>query len=523
MRTFRGAVPLLVTSLIGVSQLAAQGSGAAAAAQTNRWAEARCDIKPGHYLVNSGLLYLKSATETRFAEQKQKDLRDAQRVLTQALTSGNQDKNPAAWYYLGRYYILTNDAVGADSAFAHAQTLKPECKTDIDLWRRYVWAPTFNAGVAAWQANNTDSAIASFKRASALLPQDPTAPKYIATLYYNTGQADSAIVYFRRAADVAAKDPKLAQDRKDALYNLGRIQQSQQHPAEAEATYREYLAQFPNDPEILAPLGSLLMQRGSKDSAFAIYRQIIAKGDSMGYVALVRAGVEISQSVPDEPDTVAAGTSCRNAAKPAISGTGAAAARSRAAALARIRVHCDSVNKAVMKEHLDNSRGAYTLAAQALDASLKLNPYYRETLIYRANVAEQLRDSATALAMSRRLLAVDPMSRTSIRMMAFAQQQNGKIDSTVHYLRLGDSLLVGDVSITQFDSTDTGRELKGNVKNPRSTANTPFKLVFEFVNLKGEVVATDTVNVPAIQPNQSYEFDLKPAGASIAAWRYRKE
>ena len=64
MRTFRGVGALLLTSLIGVSQLGAQGAGASAA-QTNRWAEAKCDIKPGHYLVNSGLLYLKSATESR--------------------------------------------------------------------------------------------------------------------------------------------------------------------------------------------------------------------------------------------------------------------------------------------------------------------------------------------------------------------------------------------------------------------------------------------------------------------------
>src|SRR5207244_6213751 len=125
--------------------------------------------------------------------------------------------------------------------------------------------------------------IAPLKRARPVRPNHATAPKYSATLYYNAGQPDSAIVYFRRAAEVAARDPKLAQDRKDALFNLGRIQQSQQHLPEAEATYREYLALYPNDADILAPLGSLLMQRGSKDSSFAIYRQIVAKGDSMGY------------------------------------------------------------------------------------------------------------------------------------------------------------------------------------------------------------------------------------------------
>ena len=482
-------------------------------AQSPKWAAARCDIKPAHYLVNSGLLYLQSASNTRFEDQRAKDLRDAQRVLTQALTTGNQEKNPAAWYYLGRYYILTNDAQGADTAFAHAEALKPDCKDDISGWRRVVWVPTFNAGVAAWQANNTDSAIASFRRANAMLPNEPTGFKYIATLFFNTGQQDSALFYFRRAADIAATNPKFAQDRKDVLFNLGRIQQSLQKLPEAEATYREYLALYPNDPEVLAAVGSVAMQRGNKDSAFAIYKQIIARGDSMGYYALYRAGVEIAQSVPEEPDTAAAGSSCRSTAR----------ASRPALTAARIRARCDSVTTGIAKAYLASSREAFSLAAQALDASLKLNPYYRESLIHRANTALGMRDSATALAMSRRLLAVDPMNRTSIRIMAFSQQQNGKIDSTLHYLRLGDSTLVAEVAVSQFDSTDLGRDVKGTVTNTRTTASPPFKLIFEFLNLAGQVVASDTVQVAALPPSQSQAFELKPNGIGIVAWRYRKE
>jgi hypothetical protein len=37
------------------------------------------------------------------------------------------------------------------------------------------------------------------------------------------------------------------------------------------------------------------------------------------------------------------------------------------------------------------------------------------------------------------------------------------------------------------------------------------------------VVTSDTVKVDPIQPGQSQQFALKPAGATIAAWRYRKE
>ncbi|MFN2571916.1 MAG: tetratricopeptide repeat protein [Gemmatimonadales bacterium] len=504
MRTVRN-IAVLTLGMLPATLLAQ-------AAQPPRWAEAKCDLKAGHFLVNSGILYLKSASNTRFEDQRQKDLRDAQRSLTQALTTGDQEKNPAAWYYLGRYYILANDAQGADTAFARAQALKPDCKDDIAVWRRYVWVPTFNAGVAAWQANNNDSAIASFRRANAMLPDEPTGYKYLSTLLFNSGQGDSAVAYFRRAADVSAKDSKFAQDRKDALYNLGRIQHSQQHFPEAEAAYREYLALYPGDPEILAALGSVVMQRGNKDSAFAIYRQILSRADSMGYVPLYRAGVEISQAVPDEPDTAAAGTSCRSSAR----------AVRPALTAARIRVRCDSVTTGMAKDYVASSRVSFQLAAQLLDASLKLNPYYRETLIHRANTALGMHDSVTALEMSRRLLAIDPMNKTAIRMMAFSQQATGRVDSTLYYLRLADSTLVADVTVSQFDSTDTGRVLKGLVTNLRSSPTPPLKLMFEFLNAKGEVVASQTAEVPTVAPEQSQQFELKATGPGIVAWRYKR-
>jgi tetratricopeptide (TPR) repeat protein len=501
VRTVRNLVVVLLALIAG--RLSAQA----------KWPEPKCDLKPGHFLVNSGLLYLKSAHEARYPDQKQKDLRDAQRVLTQALTTGGQEKNPAAWYYLGRYYVLTTDAAGLDSAFAKAEELKPACKDDISGWRRVVWVPVFNAGVAAWQANNSDSAIASFKRATSLLPGEPTSTKYLATLYFNAGQADSAAVYFRRSADVAKKDPKYAQDYKDALYNLARIEQSQEHWDKAGAAYQEYLTVYPNDPEVLASMGTVYMNTGKKDSAFTIYRQVVAKGDSMGYYTLYRVGAAISQSVPAEPDTGAAGGTCRNTAR----------AQRPPLAASRIKARCDSVTKGMAAEYLNSSKEAYTLSAQALDASLKLNPYYREALIHRANTALGMRDSVTALEMARRLLGVDPMNKQSIKMMAYAQQANGKVDSTLYYLRLHDSTLTSDVTISQFDSTDTGRELRGLVTNPRPSASQPATLVFEFLDNKGTVVAAQNVQVPAIQPEQSAPIEIQAKGAGIVAWRYKKQ
>jgi len=512
VRTLRTLAGILFT-VVSVPLAAQQQQQA-----PNRWADPKCDLKPNNPLVNQGMGYLKSATMGKFEDQKKKDLSDAQRLLTQALTTGGQEKNPAAWYYLARYYVMTDDGQGIDSAFTKAEQLKPDCKGDIDIWRRYVWVPAFNAGIAAWQANNLDSAIKSFRRASGMLPGEPTGLKYIATLYYNTGKGDSALLFFRRAADVAAADPKFAQDRKDALFNLGRIQQSMQQLPEAQKTYREYLALYPGDAEIMAALGGVYMQKGAKDStyrdsAFTLYRQIISKGDSLGYYQLYKVGAEISSGVPEDPDTSIAGGNCRRESR----------AKRPPMTVVRIRMHCDSVTSGIAKTYLANSHAAFSLAAQALDASLKVNPYYRETLIYRANTALGLHDSVTALTMSRRLLAVDPMNRTGIKIMAYAQQQNGKIDSALFYYKLGDSLLVGDVAVSQFDSTDTGREVKGIVTNTREKPNQPYRLVFEFVDLKGAVVATDTVDVATTAPGQSQQFAMKPTGGTIAAWRYYRK
>src|ERR1041384_8445922 len=82
------------------AQAPAGNSGATAG-----WVKPRCDIKPANFMVNGGQLHLKAAAETRFDDVRERELRDAEKVLTQAVTTGGQEKNPAAWYYLGRYYI----------------------------------------------------------------------------------------------------------------------------------------------------------------------------------------------------------------------------------------------------------------------------------------------------------------------------------------------------------------------------------------------------------------------------------
>src|SRR2546427_6420026 len=204
--TVRQAVGLIVSLLVAAPLGRAAGQGQVIQ---------KCEIRPGHQLVNSGALYLKSASDTKFEDQRQKDLKDAYRVLTQAVTTGGQEKNPAAWYYLARYYEFQNDLGGADSTFAKAQELAPKCKDEIELRRRGLWVPVFNSGIQAWQAGNTDSAIASFRRANAIYTGEPAGFIYIATLLSGAGQPDSAVKDFKPALPHAGQ-PQVAKEKRGA-------------------------------------------------------------------------------------------------------------------------------------------------------------------------------------------------------------------------------------------------------------------------------------------------------------------
>jgi tetratricopeptide (TPR) repeat protein len=317
---------------------------------------------------------------------------------------------------------------------------------------------------------------------------------------------DSAAVYFRLTADIAAKDPKMLQDRRDALFNLARIRHSQKQWPAALAAYREYLTVVPNDPEALASVGTVLSQMGQRDSAFALYRRIIALGDSVGAMPMFRVGVEIYQGVSDEPDTAAAGKSCRGAR----------------ATPARIRACRDSLAN-VMREFNAAANVTFGLAAQAFEAGLKLNPYNRDGLFNLVNTYMQVNDSTKMLPVAQRLRQVDPMNRMSLRLLAFAHQRAGRVDSTLHYLRMADSTLSADVTVSAFDPQDSTVSVKGLVTNVRSTTGQPFKLMFEFLNAKGEVVATRSADISALPPQGTQQFELTAPALRAQAWRYHKE
>src|SRR5207253_2933680 len=397
-------------------------AGVATPAAGQQWQVAKCDLSTKHYLVNSGVLYLRSATETKFADKRTKDLKDADKVLHEALTTGGQEKNPAAWYYLARYYALQNDLAGADTAFARAQALAPGCKEDISTWRRVFWVPVFNDGVKAWQAGNTDSAIASFRRANAIYDGEPSGFIYLGTLFANANQPDSSAKYFKLAVP-AASDPKFTKEKRDALFNVARVYHAAQRWDDAVPGYKNYLAAYPNDVQAMAGLAAVYSQMGKRDDAGALYGQILDHADS----------------------------------------------------------------------------------AEATDLF----------------AAAQAVDTAKVLPMAQRLVGVDPLNRTSLAKLAGAWQIRGNKDSTLRYLTIADSMTT-EVTVGTFTPDEQGAKLSGLITNLKTKPSPPTAVTFEFVNAKGETVASQKQDIPAIDPSGNHAFDLRVTGAGIVAWRYRR-
>ena len=489
---------------LGVGLLVAATPGRA---QNGRWEPERCGLKPGHFLVTGAVLHLKAGVESRFEDQRQKKFAEAKAALTQALTSGGQQDNPAVWYYLGRHALLTQDPAGADSALARAERLRPECADDIAAKRRAAWVPVYNAAVAAWKAGQLDSAVAMFRQANTLYRREPQGMLYLAALYANSGEADSAIKYFRLGIDAAGTDTAFANEKKLALFNLARTYHRMQRWDEAGAAYKEYLRDHPTDAEATAALAAIYGALGTRDSAEALYRRVLDRADSVPVLDLFQAGVQIYRGAPPAPDTAAVAARCRSEWR------GPPATR---------RTACrDSVTK-VVGDHEQATREAYRMAARAFEAVLARNPMYRDGLYNLANVYYQLADTVRMLPVARRLVGVDPMNRTSLRFLAQAHQFGGRGDSTLRYLRMAEDLPL-EISVTEVRLGEKDATVSALVTNFHDKPSPPLTLVFELVDGKGGVVATKTLEVRAIGPQSNQQLTVEGQGSGIVAYRYRRQ
>jgi tetratricopeptide (TPR) repeat protein len=397
-------------------------------------------------------------------------LASGQKVILEAIEKNGQEKNPAAWYNLGRIYLQQGDIVGADSAFTKAETLAPKCKEEIGKVRYMGWVPLVNAGIDFTKAQNSDSALALFRQANIIYRDKPLAYLNSGIIFANAGQTDSAIAYWQTASEIGERT-NVVEDRNLATRNLGAALQRANRHKDAVPVLEKYLGWVPTDAEVKRALAGSYRATGQVEKAQALEKEVGA------------------------PAPAAA----------------AGAANQMTAAIA-----------------LYNQKN-YKDAAAAFEQVVAAEPYNRDALFGLANSYIGLKNGPKLVATAARLVEIEPMNQEIVRMLATGQRM-AKKEAQANKTAIQALALPVTVSVNQFaptadgasiTATATGREAQTAQGKPIAAA--PLVLVFEFLDGKGTAVANQEVTVPALKPGEAQPIEAKAQAAGIAAWRYKRK
>src|SRR6266850_672073 len=503
---------------VAVLALATGLPGAPLAAQAG-WGPPRppCELIPANSKVEKGIQALRGAAEK--PDQRDPQLAQAKKNLGEAIVQDNQGANPAAWYYLGRYYVAVGDVAGADTALARAATLAPKCAADI---------------------------------AAHLEPHNPKTFATVAALYASGANDDSAFAYYRLAARTAGDDAAFAHDRQEALGNAWHlaVRKVQGHPAaQRAARVRGSLDSIQrgvtSDSTVLARLVGSSQSRKAREATLAPADQKLFTRDSTARaeaVARRRAALAaaVQQLAADSSALTAAFAPAIDALKDHLAAypgeidaaTTLATLYAQSGHAAQAAAVFDSL--AAHAKDLDPDalfgpgtrmvgQGLYRPAARALTLGLAKNPYRRDAVFSLAVAYYQLHDSTALLPTAQRLVALDPLNRASLKLVAAGWDFRRQRDSTKAYVARADAGLAVEISVLSFllDSAEGGASLSAVAANLQAAPSNPFHLTFEFLDAGGQVIATLTQDIPAMPPRQSRAFDLKVSGRRITGWRYR--
>jgi tetratricopeptide (TPR) repeat protein len=473
-----------------------------------------CDIKAGHFRITSAIIDLQAAAQK--PTMRDRMLSQAQDVLTRAITGDAQQQNPAAWYYLGRYYVEMRDAMGADSAFRRAQALAPQCQQDIEGYREKLWGDVIQAGLADWQENKLDSAKILLRQAAALRPSNPRALLALGQIYATENKVDSATALLSQGAAAVGNDTTFAEQKKQALGTAVRLYVQR---LQADTTVQRWQhTKFTRDStQRLLIVDSLVLGRVIASSASRKSRGArLAPADQQ---AFSRDSLARARGVADRRAALAAGAAAVSkdsaAAQPAYTPVISAfkaylqaypeateavpglanlyyqsgRVAEAAAALDSIYPPSAKVDPAVI---IEAGRGALrgnavAAGAHLLERGVAQRPYERDALVDLANAYAMLRDSTHLLPTAQQLQAIDPLNRTTLRLLAAGWDLRGRHDSAQKYQRLADGGLQVEITINSLDSDSSGSTLRGVAANGSGAQSPVQRLTFEFLDASGHV------------------------------------
>ena len=407
-------------------------------------------------------------------------------LLDQARTAGGVDQ-ATLWYMYARAYVENHDLVGADSAWTKAEAATDaNCRAQIGACATTSGCRCTTPALEQVNSGHLDSALVMFRRANGSSAAGPSLQPDGEPLRADDAPAGRQRDQVLPPGGGLDPDPRYADAREEALFNVARLIQRRVSDtagihAEAQqrgvtdsavkdarlhatqAAYEDVLKLRPRDMAAQASLAGVMTSLHEADQAKMVYDSMLAHADSVDPGDLFDAAVPLIRSEQ------------------------------------------------------------YTLAARFIERGLTRDRGDRTALYNLANAYMGAKDTTHLMAAALRLMAVDPMNRSSLQLLARAYQDMGNRDSTLRVLLRADSL-PWEISTIGFDTGDTTATLHAMVTNLQSQQLKGFRLTVQFVNAACEQVTSQTVEVPDLNasgsPGQAYDFTLTPAGRGILGWKY---
>jgi tetratricopeptide (TPR) repeat protein len=503
----RAAVALVASAAAAAIAQAQSYRSQVAASQPGKYEPPGCGIKAGHFLVSGAATKLSVAVGSDNPGNRERLLREGQEVLVEAITTKGQAKNPAAWYFLGRIALYRGDPLEADTAFARAESLAPQCAEEIRGFRRTAWGALIGAGGVYSADNRPDSALLAYHLAAGLLPKEPEPWYWIGATHEGSEQTDSAIAAYNRAAGLApGSQEKGEKYERLALSRLGALLLRSERVDSGVVVYEKLIAILGQSGDTAARnLAALTVARSLYQAqryaqAIPAFRRYLGwrPGDPTARQYLAGAFQALGQ-----PDSAQAALGERG-----LAATGRSAPDSESAAV--------FINRGVSKYQAKDFQGAAAEFRQALERE----PYHRVALTNLAYTYNELKDGVRLVEVANRLLDKEPYNETALR---FAVQGYVLLQDRAKGLEAVKRLDAAPIAVDslRLEPRPGGLKLSGSFRG-RSAAPEAFTLVFEFLNASGAVIATAEQPVPSLFPEVRQPFTIGVPGTAVVDWRYRR-
>ncbi len=455
------------TQAIPMTQRVAQAVRAA----FPKFEAAACSADKGlHFKVSSAKVYLKTAVETPVDENKARALDNGERVTLEAINENGQDKSPGAWYYLGRIQLRKGDIAGADSSFAKAEALAPDCKADIAKYRHAAWIAVINQGIEFLKTKQTDSATTYFNLANRLYVGSPHAYYYLATIAFDANNMERALTYFDSAL-AAPADSNAATLQDQARFNKAVVLLRLNRGTEAVPVLQQFVANHPDDINAKKALMSAYQAAGMQDSVNAVAAQLEAAGETV-------------QRAPAEDNS--------------------------------------PYNDAVKAFNAES----WADAAAAAEKVAAAEPYNRDVIYMLVASNYRLKKGPELTRWGKQLLAMDPASESGLQMLGFGYNLTKDSKNAVS-TRLKLNALPYAITETRLEPSATGASFAAVATGRDATSSTgaalaphPTTLTVEFLNSDGAAVSSVDVAVPALKKGETFNVTATAQGAGITGWRY---